>query len=428
MSDLSAISAMVLRRFRTAKRMGNVLASVTGKSVHMRQVEIAGQSLTNFASCSYLGLDQHPKLIAGSVAATQAYGTAFSTSRAYLQLGLYEELESKLSQVFGAPTIISASTTLGHQSLMPVVVSNEDLLLVDGQAHNSLQDATIYLQGRGTKRILVRHNDIEDLEEHLTRLCDCHPAVWYIADGVYSIYGDVAPFAELQRLLDKFPNLHMYFDDAHGMGWIGKNGRGLAIESMGIHPRIVYMTSFSKAAATGGGAIVMPTQEMAELVRNTGKTLTFSGPLVPAQLGALEACVDILLSPEIDAMQIELQRKCTLFRNLTESHGLNLIDDSISPVFYVEIGNFSMALEVAAQIRNNHGIFVTPSGYPAVPIHAAGLRITITLIHTDEQIRRLAVGIHTEITNAHARKGQVQAPEVEQKVMTFAEMMADIED
>ncbi len=393
MKKVSLAANRVLSRFQTAQSMGVVLAETTSDKVDGRQMEINNQSLTSYASCSYLGLDQDERMKAAAVAAIEAYGTYFSTSRSYLQMGEYVELEAKLSQVFGAPTLVAPTTTLAHFSVMPVVVSTRDAIIIDYQAHNSLQDATIYMKGRGAHREVVPHNDMLTLRERIAKLSVLHDQVWYVFDGVYSIYGDVAPFDEIAALLEEFDNLYLYCDDAHGMGWAGKHGRGYALDQMPMHERMVLVTSLNKAVASGGGAIVLPSEQLRDVVRVTGKTLTFSGPIPPAGLASALVCADILLSDEIYELQHDLNELCKLFRDEATAAGLTIVDDSVSPVFYVGIGDLPTLFTVAKLLQEEYGIFVTPTGYPAVPFNKCGVRVTLTRTHTREQVLALVRGL-----------------------------------
>ncbi len=400
-----------ISNFALGKRAGVFMASTTSDHFSGRNLSINGNEFLSFASCGYLGLELDERVVEASVDATRRYGTTFTTSRAYLQHGLYEELEDRFEQAFGAPCIIGASTTLSHLSVFPSLVRKEDAIITDRQAHNSLQDAVTAMVGRGVHNEIVPHNDMLDLRGRIEKLSAVYDKVWYVADGIYSIYGDFAPFKELKSLLEDFPKLILYVDDAHGMGWTGKNGCGLALQELGHHERLILVTSLSKAGACGGGLIVLPDEKTKNLVRATGKTLTFSGPLTPGQLGALTAVADILLSNEISDMQNQLFDLCTYFVDQAEISGLTIIDKSISPIFYVSIGDPHLLAEVTAMIQKNHKIFVTPTGFPAVPKDQCGIRLTITRLHTKENVDALVRAIAVEHKAALQRRASAVNPD-----------------
>ena len=112
-------------------------------------------------------------------------------------------------------------------------------MLLDHQVHASVQMAANQLRVKGTTVELVRHNNMERLEAMIERLATAHDRIWYMADGVYSMFADLAPFAELRELLDRHPQLRLYVDDSHGVGWAGTHGRGPALEVLGGHPRVI---------------------------------------------------------------------------------------------------------------------------------------------------------------------------------------------
>ena len=119
------------------------------------------------------------------------------------------------------------------------------------------------------------------------------------------MHGDVAPLGDLQQLAARYEQLHLYLDDAHGVSWSGRHGRGYVLGNGRIPPRTVIAASLSKGFAGGGGALIFPDKETARLVRTCGGPLIFSGPLQPALLGANIASARIHLSPEIERRQRE---------------------------------------------------------------------------------------------------------------------------
>ena len=185
---------------------------------------IEGKRVVNFGSCAYLGLNLDPRLKAGAIDAIEKYGPVFSSSNAYTSLDLYTQLEAKLSQLFDAHVVIPTTTTLGHLAALPVLIGDGDGVLVDSQAHSTVHLATQVLQAEGIPVDPLPHNNVVALRKAVEEATQTFEHVWYLADGVYSMFGDVAPVSAVYDLLDKYPNLHVYFDDAHGFGWSGVSG------------------------------------------------------------------------------------------------------------------------------------------------------------------------------------------------------------
>src|SRR3954465_667626 len=251
-----------------------------------RTISLAGRPRINFRSCSYLGLELDTRLREGVCEATARYGTQFSSSRAYVSAPPYLELEEHLDRMFGGHALMMPTTSLGHLAALPVLVGSKDAVVLDQQVHASVQLATGQLRLQGTTVEMIRHNSIDRLERMICRLAPKHRRIWFLADGVYSMFADLAPFAELRVLLDRYPQLHLYIDDSHGVGWAGTHGRGPALEALGMHERLVVAASLNKSFAAAGGAVIFPDPELRRRVRTTGGPMIFSGPVQPPMLGA----------------------------------------------------------------------------------------------------------------------------------------------
>jgi 7-keto-8-aminopelargonate synthetase-like enzyme len=365
-------------------------AWLDGRSIH-----VGGRATLNFASCSYLGLEMDPRLREGAIDAILRYGTQFSSSRAYLELPLYAELEALLDRIFDAHTLVAPNTTLAHLAALPVLIEPEDAAILDHQVHQTVQLAAGQLRLEGTAVEIVRHGETGRLDERIHDLAQRHPRVWYLADGVYSMYGDRAPLSAIAWLLERHERLHVYVDDAHGMSWTGRHGRGVAAEALGGHPRVVIAVSLNKAFGAGGGALVFPDPVRRSRVRNVGSTLMFTGPLQPPQLGAALASARIHLSPEIEALQAELAARVAFADRTAGELDLPLASRGGVPIHYVGMGVQAAALALVARLLER-GIYMNPCAFPAVGSRNAGVRFTITR-HQSEADIELALGAVAEL-------------------------------
>lgn len=350
-------------------------------------ITVNGRKLINMGSCAYLGLNVDQRLKDGAIAALEQYGPVFSSSTAYTSVDLYTDLESKLRQIFGGNVLVPTTTTLGHLSVLPVLVSPGDLVLVDHQVHASVQLASQVLRGNGAEVHILPHNDVDSLRAALTSMAHQHASVWYLADGVYSMYGDTAPVTDIYALLDEFPNLFLYFDDAHGVGWRGVHGRGHVLTEVRHHDRMIIIGSLAKSWGAGGSVLVLPSTAMAEQVLLAGATFTFSGPLHPAELGAAVAAADIHLSPERDAKEARLLQQIDYVRSRIVDHQLPTMSLARTPLWFIRVGPSEGAVELAKRMLDD-GFYVNVSGFPAVPMGMAGIRFTQTLYHTDDHLEQ----------------------------------------
>jgi 7-keto-8-aminopelargonate synthetase-like enzyme len=368
------------------------------------QIYLDGKRVVNFGSCSYLGLEFDERIKEASKKAIDNYGTQFSESRAYVSIGLYKELEELFEKMFTASVVVTPTTTLGHIATIPVLISTEDCIIMDHQVHNSVQIAVSIVKSQGVSVELIRHNRIDLLEERIIALKNKYKKIWYMADGIYSMYGDVSPVKEIYALMDKHPQLHFYVDDAHGMSIYGKNGTGSVLSQMPIHKKAIVATSMNKAFAVGGAVIIFPTKELAQKVRNCGAPLITSGPMQPAQLGAAIAAAKIHLTDEIYEMQADLQDNIRFANLMLKKYKLPVIAPSDAAVFFVGVSLPKLGYNMVRRMLNN-GYYVNLGIFPAVPMKNTGIRFTITRLHTFTQIEEMIATIAREMPLAMQEEG-----------------------
>jgi len=361
-----------------------------------RSIEIKGKELINFSSCSYLGLEVDPRLKEAGKNAIDKYGATFSASRAFVAINLYDQLEDKLEQLFGYPTLVAPTTTLGHQANIPTLIGNRDAIILDHQAHASVRSACKMVQAQGTHVEMIRHNNLEILENRIQKLSEEHKKVWFMADGIYSMFGDQAPLKEIYELLEKYEQFHFYVDDAHGMSWIGKNGSGYVLSQIPYHPKMILITSMAKTFGSIGSAMIYPDNETKQLVKSCGGPLIFSGPIVPSALAANIASADIHLSPEIELLQQALKKRIQYAIKVSEALSLPVVGQNETPVFFVGAGNPDLCFKVCKKILDK-GFLLSPAVFPSVPYNNAGLRFTITVHQSFDDIRNLLDTIKEQI-------------------------------
>ena len=348
-------------------------------------VTVKGERLLNFGSCAYLGLNLDDRLKAGAIDAIQRYGPVFSSSGAYTSIDLYNHLEAQLEEIFEAAVVVPTTTTLGHLSALPLLIGVGDAVIVDAQAHSSVHLATQSLIAEGIPVRVVNHNDLDALDAALADLVDSHHAVWYLADGVYSMYGDVAPVDALLSRLDRHDNMYAYLDDAHGFGWKGSKGRGFVLEGISLHERMVVAVSLSKSFGSGGAAIAFPNRVLADRVQRLGGTMTFSGPLHPAELGAAIASAEIHLSDEHACLTARIDEQIEFTARLIKELEIPVVSMDHTPIWFAHIGGKDDTLDIAQRLMAD-GFYCNYAAFPAVPVGHAGVRFTQTLYHSEADI------------------------------------------
>lgn len=382
--------------FSGAKEEGILHLYTEGNSLNGRTITIKNKELLHFGTTGYLGLEQDERLKEAAIAAIRNFGTQFPLSKTYLSHPLYAELESKIESMYHIPPIITKNSTLGHMAVIPTLIRDEDVVILDHQVHWSVQNACQLLKLRGIPVEMIRHNNLEMLEDKIRLHNSKTGKIWYMADGVYSMFGDYAPVQELLNLTKKYSQFHLYFDDVHGMSWRGKNGTGFIFDSIGELPENVSVIStLSKTFGASGATFFSSDKKIRDKIKTFGGPLTFSAQLEPASVAAAIASCDIHLSPEIEKRQTSLATKILYFGDQLSKQGLPIVSNNDSPVFFLAMGTPATAFNFTKRLFNE-GFYLNLGIYPAVPIKNTGIRITLSTHNQMPDILELskAMGHH----------------------------------
>lgn len=350
------------------------------------EVVINGQSTIMLGSNNYLGLTNDPRTKAAAIKAVEQFGTGCSGSR-FLNgtLTLHQELEKELAEFFGKDAAMTFST--GYQSNLGIIqaLSNRHtVIFMDNENHASLFDATRLAFAKNVSKF--EHNNMEDLEERLVRAGEDTPKL-IVTDGVFSMSGDIAKLPELVALKKKY-NARLMVDDAHGVGMLGKNGRGTA-SHFGLTDEVdVIMTTFSKSLASLGGCMAA-NEDVIHYAMHNSRPFIFSASIPPANAAAaLEALRIMKREPErvTNLMNIaNYMRKQLLEANIPIVEG----ETAVIPIYTYEA---ERTLIIAKRLLEN-GVYVNPVLPPAVPDGMCLLRTSYTATHTRDQIDRAVATI-----------------------------------
>lgn len=337
-----------------------------------------GTKTLMFGSNSYLGLSDDPRLKEAAVAAVQKYGTSCSGSR-FLNgtLDLHEELEAKLAEFVGKEAAVTFST--GFQVNLGVVSclgGRGSYILLDSLDHACIIDGSRLSFSTVTK---FKHNDMESLEKKLKTM---EPEAFklIVVDGVYSMEGDIAPLEQICDLADKY-NASVMVDDAHGLGVIGRDGRGTA-DHFGLTDRVdLIMGTFSKSFGSLGGFIAGDA-EVIEFIKHSARSLIFSASMPPANAAAALKALEI--------MQTEPERHENLWK--VTRHAQKAFKEAgfdtghtQSPIIPLFVRDTMKAMQVV-KMAYDQGVFITPVIAPAVPENDALIRFALMATHTCEQV------------------------------------------
>jgi 8-amino-7-oxononanoate synthase len=334
---------------------------------------------TNFCSNDYLGLAQHPALKERAQSFIQQWGNGATASRLVSgTLPPHQQVEEKLADFIQRErALLFNSGYQANSTLIPALSDRHTLLLVDKQAHNSLLFGALASRGR---MIRFGHNDVAHLQSILEKRAVDVQRIVIITESVFSMDGDRAPLAEIANLADQFGAL-LYVDDAHAIGILGPQGRGLASQVDRID---LLIGTFGKAFGSSG-AFVAADSVLIDYLVNFCSGFIYTTGMPPAILGAVDAALELI--PEMDGEREQVARLSARLRK--ELQELNLDSDrSNSQIVPGIVGKDAHALELAEYLEK-HGMVCSAIRPPTVPEHTARLRFTLTALHEDKDISRL---------------------------------------
>lgn len=384
--------------FTTAKKKKIMHLSSQEEVFNGEFLKINDEELINFGTCGYLGLEKHPHVLAKSHELLDRYGSHFSISRAFVKAPYLEELENLVSKIFdNHPVIVYTSTSVAHQSIIGTIVSPNDLIILDQQVHYSVQYPCQFAKLQGTMVKMIRHNNMEMLEDFIKRGYNQYDKIWYMADGVYSMYGDLPHKKELRYLLEKYPKLHLYFDDAHGVGWTGKNGCGSIFEHFKDSERVVLISTLAKGFGSIGGIAIFNDIEMHRKIDIYGGVLSYTHPLSAANVGAAIGAAELFLSDKGAVYQKELKDLMYYLNTKLEEFNLPNTSSPETPIYFIGTGGVKVTHNLIQKVLSD-GLYVNTATYPVVPSDKTGLRFTLTRHNTKAHIDQL---VHSIEKNFH---------------------------
>lgn len=355
------------------------------------EVTIDGHNIIMLGSNNYLGLTNDRRTIEAAHRALDKYGTGCSGSR-FMNgtLVLHEELERELADFFNKEGAVTFST--GFQSNLGIIsalATRHSVILSDSENHASLIDACRLSYAKNVLK--YEHSNMDALEDKLARLPLETPKL-IVTDGVFSMSGDIAKLPEIIELKKKY-NARIMVDDAHGVGMIGKGGRGTASYYDLEKETDIIMTTFSKSFASLGGCMAA-SEDVCFYVKHRSRPFIFSASIPPANAAAaLEALRILRAEPERVDRLIEI---AGYMRKRLRENGIPIMDGTtaIVPIYTYEV---ERTLVVAKRLLEE-GVYVNPVLPPGVPEGMCLLRTSFTATHTKEQIDR-AVEIIVRVMN-----------------------------
>ncbi len=337
-------------------------------------LDIEGKKVINFSSNDYLGFSQHPSLVGAATDALKTYGAGSTASRLVCgSLAVYHALEAEIARIKKTEAALTfANGYATAMGIIPAIVRQGDTVIIDKLAHACLIDAA-RLSG-ATLRVYP-HNDLRKLARLLEK---AQGRTLIVTESVFSMDGDLAPLREICEL-KKSAGALLLVDEAHAMGVLGENGFGLAHE-LGLQKDIDFqMGTFGKALGSAGGYLAA-TQDWIDLFINKARSFIYSTAPPPSQAAASLAALRLLQSEEGQS------RRNTLIEHMKEF-------DRQTPIIPIILGENETALSLSQTLLES-GFLVPAIRFPTVPRGTARLRLTLSAMHSHENIQRVKTLIH----------------------------------
>ncbi|KAF1691109.1 glycine C-acetyltransferase [Pseudoxanthomonas koreensis] len=356
------------------------------------EIELAdGRRVLNFCANNYLGLADHPDVIAAAKAALDSHGFGMASVRFICGTqDLHKQLEKTIAGFFGTQdTILYAACFDANGGLFEPLLDENDAIISDALNHASIIDGVRLCKAR---RYRYANCDMADLEKQLQQArADGARTVMVTTDGVFSMDGFIAPLDQITALAKKYDAL-VHIDECHATGFLGASGRGSA-EVKGVMDKVdIFTGTLGKAMGGALGGFTTARAEIIELLRQRSRPYLFSNSLPPHVVAAGIKAVDMLAAA--GDLRTRLQENTTYFRERMAAASFD-IKPGTHPICPVMLYDAPLAQKFAARLLEE-GIYAIGFFFPVVPQGQARIRTQMSAAHTREHLDR-AIDAFTRI-------------------------------
>ncbi|MEW6457388.1 MAG: glycine C-acetyltransferase [Acidobacteriota bacterium] len=359
-----------------------IIVSPQGANISVRYPEKEPpKEVLNFCANNYLGLGNHPEIIAAAKEGLEKHGYGMSSVRFICGTqDIHKKLERTISEFLQTDdTILYSSCFDANGGLFETVLKEQDVVISDELNHASIIDG---IRLSKAQRKVFKHGDMEDLEEKLKESGNFRFRM-IATDGVFSMDGDIVKLDKICDLAEKYNSLVMV-DDSHATGFLGKTGRG-SIEFCNVMGRIDVITStLGKAMGGASGGFTSGRKDIIEILRQRSRPYLFSNTLAPPIVYAAIKAFEML--SRTTELRDQLEWNTAYFREKMVQKGFK-IKEGIHPIVPIMLGEAKLAQDIARDLYYE-GIYVIGFFYPVVPKGQARIRVQISAAHTKEHLAK----------------------------------------
>ncbi len=344
------------------------------------KIEVGDSTVLNMCANNYLGLSDHPAIVAAAHKALDDWGYGLSSVRFICGTqAIHKELERKISEFLGTEdTILYAACFDANGGLFEPLFEAEDAIISDELNHASIIDG---IRLSKAARFRYKNSDMDDLEAKLKEANGARRKI-IATDGVFSMDGYIAKLGEICDLAEKYDALVM-MDDCHSTGFMGKTGRGTH-EHCSVMGRIDILTgTLGKALGGAMGGYTSGKKEVIELLRQRSRPYLFSNSLAPSIVGASIAALEMLSGST--ELRDKLESNTRFFREEIAKTGLEVLPGT-HPIVPVMFGDATVASKMAESLLKK-GVYVIPFSFPVVPKGKARIRTQVSAAHSREDLQ-----------------------------------------
>jgi glycine C-acetyltransferase len=344
-------------------------------------VQVADRQVLNLCANNYLGLADHPAVVAAAKEALDRWGYGMASVRFICGTQeVHKELEAALTEFLGTEdTILYSSCFDANGGIFEALLDEKDAVISDALNHASIIDGIRLCKA---KRFRYANRDMADLERQLKDSADARFRL-VVTDGVFSMDGYTAPLREICDLAERHDAMVMV-DDSHAVGFIGPNGRGTH-EHHGVMGRVDAITgTLGKALGGASGGYVSGRKELVALLRQRSRPYLFSNSVAPPIAAASLKVLELLRTAGDLRQRLAVNTK--LFRRRMTEEGFDILPGD-HPIVPVMIGDAGLAGRMAARMLEK-GVYVVGFSYPVVPQGKARIRTQVSAAHSEDELER----------------------------------------